>query len=122
MRHGLMLAACLGGAMFASAAVAAGPVKVTVDGASRAAPVTKYEYGMFIEPIGGLVARTLWAEMLDDRKFYYPVVPAALERGLIVNRTAERVVRMLPPYVITEVEIAEALSRLDAALTAVQGA
>ena len=40
------------------------------------------------------------------------MVPAALERGLIVNRTAERVVRMLPPYVITEAEIAEALSRL----------
>ena len=50
------------------------------------------------------------------------VVPAALERGLIVNRTAERVVRLLPPYVINEAEIAEALSRLDAALTAVQGA
>jgi hypothetical protein len=29
---------------------------------------------------------------------------------------------MLPPYVISEAEIAEALSRLDAALTAVQGA
>lgn len=51
-----------------------------------------------------------------------PVVPAALERGLIVNRTAERVVRLLPPYVITDAEITEALSRLDAALTAVEGA
>ncbi len=51
-----------------------------------------------------------------------PVVPAALERGLIVNRTAERVVRLLPPYVITEAEIAEAISRLDATLTAVEGA
>jgi acetylornithine/succinyldiaminopimelate/putrescine aminotransferase len=50
------------------------------------------------------------------------VVPAALERGLIVNRTAERVVRLLPPYVISEAEITDALSRLDAALTAVQGA
>src|SRR5262249_50815277 len=27
-------------------------------------------------PIGGLIARTLWAEMLDDRKFYYPIVAA----------------------------------------------
>lgn len=51
-----------------------------------------------------------------------PVVPAALERGLIVNRTAERVVRMLPPYVISDAEIVEALSRLDAALSAVEGA
>ena len=33
-----------------------------------------------------------------------PVVPAALARGVIVNRTAERVVRLLPPLVITEAE------------------
>jgi acetylornithine/N-succinyldiaminopimelate aminotransferase len=48
-----------------------------------------------------------------------PVVPAALERGVIVNRTAETVVRLLPPLVITETEADEALSRLDAALGAV---
>jgi acetylornithine/N-succinyldiaminopimelate aminotransferase len=47
-----------------------------------------------------------------------PVVPAALERGLIVNRTAEKVVRLLPPYVISEADIHEAVARLDAALTA----
>lgn len=51
------------------------PVKVVIDGAARSDPVTRYEYGMFIEPIGNLVARTLWAEMLDDRKFYFPVAP-----------------------------------------------
>ena len=69
----------------ASPAGAAEPVKVTIDGARRAAPVTKYEYGMFIEPIGGLVARTLWAEMLDDRKFYYPVVTPALDKPPPLN-------------------------------------
>src|SRR6478752_7204446 len=53
------------------------PIRVTIDGARRSDPVTRYEYGMFIEPIGNLVARTLWAEMLDDRKFYFPVVPAS---------------------------------------------
>ena len=47
---------------------------------------------------------------------------AQLERGLIVNRTAENVVRRLPPDVITEAEIADAIARLDAALTAVEGA
>ena len=47
-----------------------------------------------------------------------PVVPAALERGVVVNRTAETVVRLLPPLVITEAEIDEALDRLDAALDA----
>ena len=46
------------------------------------------------------------------------VVPAALERGVVVNRTAETVVRLLPPLVITEPEVDEALARLDAALGA----
>ena len=45
-----------------------------------------------------------------------PVVPAALERGVIVNRTNEKVVRLLPPLVITEAEIDEGLSRLEGAL------
>ena len=38
-----------------------------------------------------------------------PVVEAALERGLLVNRTADTVVRLLPPYIITAGEIDEAL-------------
>ena len=48
-----------------------------------------------------------------------PVVPAALAQGVIVNRTAETVVRLLPPLVITEAEVDEAIGRLDAALGAV---
>lgn len=52
----------------------------TIDGSQRFDAVTPYEYGMFIEPIGNLVARTLWAEMLDDRKFYFPVVPQSKDQ------------------------------------------
>jgi acetylornithine/succinyldiaminopimelate/putrescine aminotransferase len=37
---------------------------------------------------------------------------------VIVNRTAETVVRLLPALVISETEIDEALARLDAAFTA----
>ncbi|HJV40392.1 alpha-L-arabinofuranosidase C-terminal domain-containing protein [Caulobacter sp.] len=85
MRYRGMLAACASWMIAASAGVAAEPVRVTIDGSQRAAAVTKYEYGMFIEPIGGLVARTLWAEMLDDRKFYYPVVPEALDKPPPMN-------------------------------------
>jgi acetylornithine aminotransferase/acetylornithine/N-succinyldiaminopimelate aminotransferase len=48
-----------------------------------------------------------------------PVVPAALAQGVIVNRTAETVVRLLPPLVITQSEADEALGRLDQALAAV---
>ena len=49
------------------------------------------------------------------------VVPAALERGLVVNRTAGTVIRLLPPYVITEAEIAEGLGLLEAALSTCSG-
>ena len=48
-----------------------------------------------------------------------PVIKEGLARGVIVNRTAETVVRLLPPLVITEPEIDEALGRLDAAFGAV---
>ena len=47
------------------------------------------------------------------------IVPAGLERGVIVNRTAEKVVRLLPPFVITEAEIDEGLDRFEAALGAI---
>jgi len=57
-------------------ASAATPPAVMIDARRSSDPVTQYEYGMFIEPIGDLIARTLWAEMLDDRKFYYPIVAA----------------------------------------------
>ena len=48
-----------------------------------------------------------------------PIVPAGLEHGVVVNRTAETVVRLLPPLVITEAEVEEGLERLDAALGSV---
>ena len=46
---------------------------VTINAEQAAPPVSKYEYGMFIEHIGSLIYRSLWSEMLDDRKFYYPI-------------------------------------------------
>lgn len=49
-----------------------------------------------------------------------PIVPLALERGVVVNRTADTVIRLLPPYVITEAEFDVAADRLDAALTALE--
>ncbi len=48
-----------------------------------------------------------------------PVIDAAREHGLLVNRTAERVVRMLPALTITEVEIDRAMNILDGVLATV---
>jgi predicted acetylornithine/succinylornithine family transaminase len=50
-----------------------------------------------------------------------PVVEAALRRGLLVNRTADTVVRLLPPFIITPAEIAEGLALLDETIGSVQG-
>ncbi|MCC7178545.1 MAG: acetylornithine/succinylornithine family transaminase [Acidobacteria bacterium] len=49
-----------------------------------------------------------------------PVVEGALKAGLIVNRTAERVVRMLPPFTVTVAEIDEAVGILDRVLSDTQ--
>ncbi len=49
------------------------PIVATIDAQRTAAPVSKYEFGMFIEHIGSLIYRSLWSEMLDDRKFYFPI-------------------------------------------------
>jgi acetylornithine aminotransferase/acetylornithine/N-succinyldiaminopimelate aminotransferase len=49
-----------------------------------------------------------------------PLVTAALERGLLVNRTAATVIRLLPPYVISEQDIAEGLAVLDDALASLR--
>ncbi len=48
-----------------------------------------------------------------------PVIEAALNAGLLVNRTAERVIRMLPPFTVTASEIEQAVSTLDEVLTQV---
>jgi acetylornithine/succinyldiaminopimelate/putrescine aminotransferase len=58
---------------------------------------------------------------LDLHEDAAPVVPAALERGLIVNRTSTTVVRLLPPYVISAAEVHEGLSLLEAAIGDVWG-
>jgi predicted acetylornithine/succinylornithine family transaminase len=49
-----------------------------------------------------------------------PVVERALGAGLIVNRTAERVVRMLPPFTVTAEEIEEGVGILDSVLAGLQ--
>ena len=59
---------------------------------------------------------------LDLTRDAGPIVPAGIANGVIVNRTAETVVRLLPPLNITEAEANEALNRLDAALAAVGAA
>jgi len=76
-------ALCFAGAAHGSAQQApTTPDKIvaTIDATQTGVPVSPYEYGMFIEHIGQTMYSSLWAEMLDDRKFYFPITsqePAA---------------------------------------------
>ena len=54
-------------------------IVVNVDARQTGEPTSKYEFGMFIEHIGPLIYRSLWSEMLDDRKFYFPIESAKPE-------------------------------------------
>jgi alpha-N-arabinofuranosidase len=49
-------------------------VRAVIDAEKTYAPISKYVYGQFLEHIGDIVNKGLWAEMLDDRKFFNPVV------------------------------------------------
>jgi alpha-L-arabinofuranosidase len=46
---------------------------VTADTQQTSDAVSKYVFGSFIEHIGTLIYRSMWAELLDDRKFYFPI-------------------------------------------------
>lgn len=48
-------------------------IVASIDAQHTAEPVSKYEFGMFIEHLRSLIYRSLWAEMIDDRKFYFPI-------------------------------------------------
>ena len=50
-------------------------VDIQIDAGQTMKPISKYIYGQFIEHLGRCIYGGIWAEMLEDRKFYY-VVPA----------------------------------------------
>lgn len=52
-------------------------VHASIDASKTGAPISPYVYGQFVEHAGGLVNTAIWAEMLDDRKFYHPITSQA---------------------------------------------
>jgi alpha-N-arabinofuranosidase len=50
------------GAAQQNAGNAAQQLKVEIDTQQNAQPVSRYEYGMFIEHIGALIYRSLWSQ------------------------------------------------------------
>ncbi len=52
---------------------ALGAPAVRVDAAKTGPPMAKAVYGQFIEHLGRCIYQGIWAEMLEDRKFFWPV-------------------------------------------------
>ena len=46
---------------------------IAIDADAKGEPISKYIYGQFIEHLGRCIYGGIWAEMIEDRKFYDPV-------------------------------------------------
>ncbi|MDO4587404.1 MAG: alpha-L-arabinofuranosidase C-terminal domain-containing protein [Planctomycetia bacterium] len=46
---------------------------IQIDANKKYEPISKYIYGQFIEHLGRCIYGGIWAEMLQDRKFYEPI-------------------------------------------------
>ncbi len=68
-------------AMLCARQAAAQKIVASIDTSQTAAPVSNYIFGMFIEHIGKTMYGPLWAEMIDDRKFYFPITSKDAETG-----------------------------------------
>lgn len=69
MKRLLLLSAC----SFSITIAIAGPMDLKIDTAKKGAPINPFIYGQFIEHLGRCIYGGIWAEMLEDRKFYFPI-------------------------------------------------
>ncbi len=55
----------------------------TIQSGREGATLNPFIYGGFLEHIGNLINHSMWSEVLDDRKFYYPIdsKPAPASQG-----------------------------------------
>ncbi len=60
---------------------------ITVDLTDRKEPMSEYIYGQFIEHLGRCIYGGIWAEMLEDRKFWY--TPGSRESPWVVRGRRE---------------------------------
>ena len=73
-RSALAGAAALGAiTAFPVRAAGSASLQATIDAADVRHPISPFLYGGFLEHIGDLINHSLWSEVLDDRKFYWPV-------------------------------------------------
>ncbi|MBZ5514716.1 MAG: alpha-N-arabinofuranosidase [Acidobacteriia bacterium] len=79
-KNPFLLVTLVAGLTASAGAQTAAPEKkltMTVEAAKTGAPIDRYVYGQFTELLFNLFEKGLWAEMLSDRKFFYPVDSSA---------------------------------------------
>ena len=57
----------------ARSVAAAEPARVTIHADQKGPEINPFIYGQFIEHLGRCIYGGIWAEMLEDRKFYFPI-------------------------------------------------
>jgi alpha-N-arabinofuranosidase len=60
-------------AVLSLSATLAAPLELKLDTSKTGAPISPFIYGQFIEHLGRCIYGGIWAEMLEDRKFYFPI-------------------------------------------------
>ncbi len=89
---------CIGAGESGAPAAKLAVAQVSVDVSKVREPISPYIYGQFIEHLGRCIYGGIWAEMLEDRKFYFPV-PADKEIWRLTREQA-RVLAASPWKVI----------------------
>jgi predicted acetylornithine/succinylornithine family transaminase len=113
-----------GNPLACAAAVAVFREVLARDLPARAERVGRYFYDRLRElqarwpQIAEVRGRGLLLAMEFRAELAQPVLHAALERGLLVNAVKPTALRFMPPLIISEAEIDEAVGILDAALAA----
>jgi len=65
---------------------------VTIDAAKTGQPISRYIYGQFIEHLGRCIYGGIWAEMLEDRKFFYAVGDSLSPWTVVGEKDAVRMI------------------------------
>jgi alpha-N-arabinofuranosidase len=73
---------------------------ISIDAAKTGEPLSKYVYGQFIEHLGRCIYGGIWAEMLEDRKFWFPVTPKYDPYGNVPKDIPFPVVKSSPWQII----------------------
>jgi alpha-N-arabinofuranosidase len=95
-------------------------ITATIDAGAKGAPISPLIYGMFIEHAGSLLEQGFRAELLDDRKFYFPIGEKAPARPGPF-RFAARGWEPIGPATATRMDSAHAYASDHVPLVAVDG-